>query len=131
MERLTIELGSIVGYTANNKTLEPAELSVGQTREILKRLCDYENTGLQPSEILSLKKSADTKTKNQRIKIVGIAKPSVLKKKVKRYGLLINGKRYYSSDLALNHFGEYVDVVKRNQKAHVFYQGKLIEIINL
>ena len=45
MERLTIELGSIVGYKANNKTLVPAELSVGQTREILKRLFDYENTG--------------------------------------------------------------------------------------
>ena len=58
MERLTIKLGScIVGYKASNKTLAPAELSVGQTREVLQRLCEYEETGLLPDEILELKKS--------------------------------------------------------------------------
>lgn len=57
MERLTIKLGScIVGYKASNKTLAPAELSVGQTREVLQRLCEYEETGLLPDEILELKK---------------------------------------------------------------------------
>ena len=76
MKRLTIELGScIVGYKANNKTLAPAELSVGQTREILKRLCDYENTGLTPEEIFEMKKSANIK-KCQRKGIVGVPKNS-------------------------------------------------------
>ena len=57
MERLTIKLGSyIVGYKADNRTLAPAELSVGQTREVLQRLCEYEETGLLPDEILELKK---------------------------------------------------------------------------
>ncbi len=55
MERLTIKLGScIVGYKASNKTLAPAELSIGQTREVLQRLCEYEETGLLPDEILEL-----------------------------------------------------------------------------
>ncbi len=62
MKRLTIKLGSyIVGYNANNRTLAPAELSVGQTREVLQRLCEYEESGLSPEEIIKLKKSANIK----------------------------------------------------------------------
>lgn len=95
MERLTIELGSIVGYKANNKTLVPAELSVGQTREILKRLSDYENTGLTPEEIVEMKKSANIK-KCQRKGIVGVPKNSnrTIVQRVSRRGLKINVNNY-------------------------------------
>lgn len=62
MKRLTIKLGScIVGYNANNRTLAPAELSAGQTREVLQRLCEYEESGLSPEEIIKFKKSANIK----------------------------------------------------------------------
>ena len=62
MKRLTIKLGSyIVGYNANNRTLAPAELSVDQTREVLQRLCEYEESGLSPEEIIKFKKSANIK----------------------------------------------------------------------
>ena len=62
MKRLTIKLErGVVGYKASNKTLVPAELSVGQTREVLQRLCEYEESGLSPEEIIKFKKSANIK----------------------------------------------------------------------
>ena len=132
MKRLTIKLGSyIVGYKADNRTLAPAELSVGQTREVLQRLCEYEETGLSPDEILELKKSADTKTKNLRSKIVVAVKPTVLKQRVSRYGLRINGKKYYLPDLALYHIGEIASVKIYKHKAKVYIDNLLIEEFEL
>lgn len=124
MERLTIELGSIVGYKANNKTLEPAELSVGQTREILKRLCDYENTGLTPEEIVEMKKSANIK-KCQRKGIVGVPKNSnrTIVQRVSRRGLIINGEYFYDEKLPLCYFGQKVRIVIKNNVATVFDLG--------
>ena len=132
MERLTIKLGScIVGYKASNKTLAPAELSVGQTREVLQKLCEYEETGLSPDEVVELKKSADIKVKNQRTKILGIVKPTVLKQRVSRYGLHINGKKYYLPDLALYHIGEIASVVIYKHKAKVYIDNSLVEEFEL
>lgn len=70
MQRITSKLHDFAPAFYVNKEgkhLTPAELSVGQTREVLQRLCEYEETRLSPDEILELKKkSADTKTKNPR-----------------------------------------------------------------
>ena len=96
MDRLTKKLCQTTVYVGEeSKHLIPAELSVGQTREVLQKLCEYEETGLSPDEVVELKKSADIKVKNQRTKILGIVKPTVLKQRVSRYGLHINGKKYY------------------------------------
>lgn len=99
MDRLTKKLCQTTVYVGEeSKHLIPAELSVGQTREVLQKLCEYEETGLSPDEVVELKKSADIKVKNQRTKILGIVKPTVLKQRVSRYGLHINGKKYYLPD---------------------------------
>lgn len=132
MKRLTIKLGSyIVGYKADNRTLAPAELSVGQTREVLQRLCEYEETGVSPDEILELKKSADVKAKNQRTKIITVVKPTVLKQRVSRYGLRINGKKYYLTDLALYHIGEIATVTIYKNNAKVFIDNSFVEEFEL
>ena len=111
MDRLTKKLCQTTVYVGEeSKHLIPAELSVGQTREVLQKLCEYEETGLSPDEVVELKKSADIKVKNQRTKILGIVKPTVLKQRVSRYGLHINGKKYYLPDLALYHIGEIASV---------------------
>ena len=58
MDRLTKKLCQTTVYVGEeSKHLIPAELSVGQTREVLQKLCEYEETGLLPDEILELKKS--------------------------------------------------------------------------
>ena len=134
MERLTKRLNpsDIVAYTEGGTTyLTPAELSVGQTREVLRRLCEYEELGLSPNEIVKLKKSADKKIKNQRIRIVGVVKPTVLKQRVSRYGLHINGKKYYLSDLALYHIGEIASVTIYKHKAKVYIDNSLVEEFEL
>lgn len=134
MERLTKRLNpsDIVVYTERGTNyLTPAELSVGQTRKVLQQLCKYEETGLSPDEIIKLKKSADTKRKNQRIRIVGVVKPIVLKQRVSRYGLHINGKKYYLPDLTLYHIGEIASVVIYKHKAKVYINNSLVEEFEL
>ena len=132
MDRLTKKLCQTTVYVGEeSKHLIPAELSVGQTREVLQKLCEYEETGLSPDEVVELKKSADIKVKNQRTKILGIVKPTVLKKRVSRYGLHINGKKYYLPDLALYHIGEIASVVIYKHKAKVYIDNSLVEEFEL
>lgn len=132
MERLTKKLCQTTVYVGEeSKHLIPAELSVGQTREVLQKLCEYEETGLSPDEVVELKKSADIKVKNQRTKILGIVKPTVLKQRVSRYGLHINGKKYYLPDLALYHIGEIASVVIYKHKAKVYIDNSLVEEFEL
>ena len=132
MDRLTKKLCQTTVYVGEeSKHLIPAELSVGQTREVLQKLCEYEETGLSPDEVVKLKKSADTKVKNQRTKILGIVKPTVLKQRVSRYGLHINGKKYYLPDLALYHIGEIASVVIYKHKAKVYIDNSLVEEFEL
>lgn len=134
MERLTKRLNpsDIVVYTERGTNyLTPAELSVAQTRKVLQQLCKYEETGLSPDEIIKLKKSADTKRKNQRIRIVGVVKPIVLKQRVSRYGLHINGKKYYLPDLTLYHIGKIASVVIYKHKAKVYIDNSLVEEFEL
>lgn len=132
MDRLTKKLCQTTAYVGEeSKHLIPVELSVGQTREVLQKLCEYEETGLSPDEVVKLKKSADIKVKNQRTKILGIVKPTVLKQRVSRYGLHINGKKYYLPDLALYHIGEIASVVIYKHKAKVYIDNSLVEEFEL
>lgn len=132
MDRLTKKLCQTTVYVGEeSKHLIPAELSVGQTREVLQKLCEYEETGLSPDEVVELKKSADIKVKNQRTKILGIVKPTVLIQRVSRYGLHINGKKYYLPDLALYHIGEIASVVIYKHKAKVYIDNSLVEEFEL
>lgn len=132
MDRLTKKMCQTTVYVGEeSKHLIPAELSVGQTREVLQKLCEYEETGLSPDEVVELKKSADIKVKNQRTKILGIVKPTVLKQRVSRYGLHINGKKYYLPDLALYHIGEIASVVIYKHKAKVYIDNSLVEEFEL
>lgn len=132
MDRLTKKLCQTTVYVGEeSKHLIPAELSVGQTREVLQKLCEYEETGLSPDKVVELKKSADIKVKNQRTKILGIVKPTVLKQRVSRYGLHINGKKYYLPDLALYHIGEIASVVIYKHKAKVYIDNSLVEEFEL
>ena len=132
MDRLTKKLCQTTVYVGEeSKHLIPAELSVGQTREVLQKLCEYEETGLSPDEVVELKKSADIKVKNQRTKILGIVKPTVLKQRVSRYGLHINGKKYYLPDLVLYHIGEIASVVIYKHKAKVYIDNSLVEEFEL
>ena len=132
MDRLTKKLCQTTVYVGEeSKHLIPAELSVGQIREVLQKLCEYEETGLSPDEVVELKKSADIKVKNQRTKILGIVKPTVLKQRVSRYGLHINGKKYYLPDLALYHIGEIASVVIYKHKAKVYIDNSLVEEFEL
>lgn len=132
MDRLTKKLCQTTVYVGEeSKHLIPAELSVTQTREVLQKLCEYEETGLSPDEVVELKKSADIKVKNQRTKILGIVKPTVLKQRVSRYGLHINGKKYYLPDLALYHIGEIASVVIYKHKAKVYIDNSLVEEFEL
>lgn len=134
MQRMTSKLhdfAPVLYVNKEGKHLTPAEISLGQTREVLQRLCEYEETGLSPDEILELKKSADTKTKNLRIKKVVVVKPTVLKQRVSRYGLRINGKKYYLSDLALYHIGEIATVTIYKNNAKVFIDNSFVEEFEL
>nr|WP_295245266.1 hypothetical protein [Ruminococcus sp.]DAZ70892.1 MAG TPA: hypothetical protein [Caudoviricetes sp.] len=132
MDRLTKKLCQTTVYVGEeSKPLIPAELSVGQTREVLQKLCEYEETGLSPDEVVELKKSADIKVKNQRTKILGIVKPTVLKQRVSRYGLHINGKKYYLPDLALYHIGEIATVTIYKNNVKVFIDNSFVEEFEL
>ena len=132
MDRLTKKLCQTTVYVGEeSKHLIPTELSVGQTREVLQKLCEYEETGLSPDEVVELKKSADIKVKNQRTKILGIVKPTVLKQRVSRYGLHINGKKYYLPDLALYHIGEIATVTIYKNNVKVFIDNSFVEEFEL
>lgn len=132
MDRLTKKLCHTTVYVGEeSKLLVPAELSVGQTREVLQKLCEYEETGLSPDEVVELKKSADIKVKNQRTKILGIVKSTVLKQRVSRYGLHINGKKYYLPDLALYHIGEIATVTIYKNNVKVFIDNSFVEEFEL
>ena len=134
MQRITSKLDDfapVLYVNKEGKHLSPAEISVGQTREVLQKLCEYEETGLSPDEVVELKKSADIKVKNQRTKILGIVKPKVLKQRVSRYGLHINGKKYYLPDLALYHIGEIATVTIYKNNVKVFIDNSFFEEFEL
>lgn len=71
MDRLTKKLCQTTVYVGEeSKHLIPAELSVGQTREVLQKLCEYEETGLSPDEVVELKKSANIKRCQRKFNLI-------------------------------------------------------------
>ena len=59
MERLTIKIGPHVIYNGAHRRYDtgdiPAEMSHDAIRDILRRLAEYEDTGLEPAEITAAK----------------------------------------------------------------------------
>lgn len=54
MDRLTHTNKGMAWYKSDLLLLEPCELSYSQVAEVLRRLADYEETGLTPEEIKDL-----------------------------------------------------------------------------
>lgn len=124
MERLTTKLhafGAVLYTNEVGKHLSPAELSVGQTREVLHKLCEYEETGFTPEQIMEMKKSANIK-KCQRKDVMDVPKiyDGTIIQRVSRKGVKINGEYFYDDRLILNHLGQTVKIVISGNVAAVF-----------
>lgn len=124
MERLTTKLhafGAVLYTNEVGKHLSPAELSVGQTREVLHKLCEYEETGLTPEQIMEMKKSANIK-KCQRKDVMDVPKiyDGTIIQRVSRKGVKINGEYFYDDSLVLNYLGQKVKIVISGNVAAVF-----------
>lgn len=124
MERLTTKLhafGAVLYTNEVGKHLSPAELSVGQTREVLHKLCEYEETGLTPEQIMEMKKSANIK-KCQRKDVMDVPKiyDGTIIQRVSRKGVKINGEYFYDDRLILDHLGQKVKIVISGNVAAVF-----------
>lgn len=96
--------------------------------EIINRLCEYEDTGLTPEEIMEIKEKKNT-AKVRRCE--GARRLTITK--VGRNGVLINGEYYFSKDLMLNHYGNTVEIYTnfQSKKAYVYFQGKIVETFDL
>lgn len=76
MERLTKKfIDGSVAYNGSSGLIIPAELIPCDVRTVLYRLCEYEDTGLTPEEIIEMKETANIK-RCQRKGIVGVPKNS-------------------------------------------------------
>lgn len=65
MERLTARTGDMITYTGKHTKMPgmdcAASMRVAATRDVLRRLADYEDTGLTPDQITKL---LETQRKN-------------------------------------------------------------------
>lgn len=102
----------------------PEAMNQGGIRAILKRLCEYEDTGLTPEEIMEMKKTADIK-KRQCIDVVDVPKiyDGTIIQRVSRKGVKINGEYFYDDSLVLNYLGQKVKIVINGNVAAVFDLG--------
>lgn len=124
MERLTKRFDNrCVTYNTSSGEIVPAELTPTDVRKVLRRLCEYEDTDLEPKEIVEMKKSANKKC--QRKCIVGVPKNNnrTIIQRVSRRGLIINGKYFYDEELAHCYFGQKVRIVIKDNVATVFDLG--------
>ena len=64
------DFAPVLYVNKEGKHLTPAEISVSQTREALQRLCEYEETGLSPDEVVELKKSANIKRCQRKFNLI-------------------------------------------------------------
>lgn len=107
--------------------------------KIIDRLCEYEDTGLTPAEIMDLKGKKNTakvrRCLEKSIKKYGIPKEVYIDipTRVTRHGITVLGKNYWSAQLAFAYMGRSVDVkVERAaKKIKVFYHGNLVEVFEL
>ncbi len=94
--RLTKEFKKgCVGYMTDYGEKIPAELTDDEVRTVLKRLCEYENTGLTPEEIVEMKKSAVTLSEQQ------------IHRRLEKYsipkGIYVDNPTKISKDYSLKH----------------------------
>ena len=97
---------------------------------IIDRLCEYEDTGLTPSEIVKLKEKKNT-TKVRRCDRENHT--TLLTTKVTENGVLIRETFYYSTILLFRCFDKDVDIYinEHRHQAEVYYHNELIEFFNL
>lgn len=108
-------------------------------KAMIDRLCEYEDTGLTPEEIMKLKGKKNTakvrRCLEKSIKKYGIPKEVYIDipARVTRHGITVLGKNYWSAQLAFAYMGRSVDVkVERAaKKIKVFYHGNLVEVFEL
>lgn len=64
MQRLTERRGSTVGYIGKHAQLPGVDcastMRVAATRDVMQRLAEYEDTGLEPGQIIELLKQRHT-----------------------------------------------------------------------
>lgn len=93
-------------------------------KRMMDRLCEYEDTELEPKEIVEMKKSANIK-RCQRKGIVGVPKTGdrIIIMRVSRRGLEINGDCYYDKEFVRNYAGQKVKIVIKDNFVSVFDLG--------
>lgn len=93
-------------------------------KRIMDRLCEYEDTELEPKEIVEMKKAANIK-RCQRKGIVGVPKNGnrTIIQRVSRRGLIINGEYFYDEELSHCYYGQKVKIVIKDNVATVFDLG--------
>lgn len=96
---------------------------------LIDRLCEYEDTGLMPEEIMELTEKKNTVAKVQRCK----DGREHITARVTRRGVFIRGDYYYSDKLVFEHLGDQVDIeiYKSIDIAEVIWRGKHIETFDL
>ena len=99
-----------------------AAMDIEDIDMVLKRLCEYEDTGLKPKEIIEIKESANIK-RCQRKGIVGVPNNRTIIQRVSRRGLIINGEYFYDEELSHCYFGQKVRIVIKDSVATVFDLG--------
>lgn len=125
MERLTKKfIDGSVAYNGSSGLIIPAELIPCDVRTVLYRLCEYEETGLTPEEIIEMKETANIK-RCQRKGIVGVPKNSnrTIIQRVSRRGLNINGEYFYDEELSHCYYGQKVRIVIKDNVVTVFDLG--------
>lgn len=93
-------------------------------KKLMDRLCEYEDTGFTPEQIMEMKKSADIK-KCQRKDVLGVPKnyDGTFIQRVSRRGVKINGEYFYDDRLVFNYLGQKVKIVINGNVAAVFDLG--------
>lgn len=122
MERLTEKIKDVIVYTKGDydNTLA-VEMKTSDVAIVLKRLCEYEDTRLTPTQINNMKKIRQH-GKGQRKKIVGVPKSGakVIISRVSEHGIVIDGILYDIPILVKHHFGEKVKIIIIDDIATVF-----------
>lgn len=91
---------------------------------LIDRLCEYEDTGLTPEEIIKLKGKKNTVAKVQQDDDI-----EHIKTRVTRNGIYLFGRYFWSPDLFFNCFGDQVDVLifHRTREVIVHCRNKYID----
>lgn len=124
MERLTKRFDNrCVTYNTSSGEIVPAELTPTDVRKVLHRLCEYEDTGYEPEDIIKIKKIFGGKNCYQKpIRIIGKPKSSarIFTTRVTPNGIIIDNILYGIRDLIKEHCNEKVKVRVFKDVATVF-----------